>query len=210
MSAAGEPPRSMAARTASAAARVARERTAQPNGIWGMALFLCAEVTLFGSLISTYFYLDFRARSWPPFGIERPSVTLPAIATAVLVLTSVPMLAASRAARAGNRRTAISAVTLAFVIQIFYIAAQVLLFTHDLDHFQPQGSAYGSIYFTLLGAHHAHVLLGLALNLAILWQLATKGLTNYWLIGVRGLALYWHVVNVVAVFVLLTQLSPSL
>jgi heme/copper-type cytochrome/quinol oxidase subunit 3 len=200
----------MAARTASAAARVARERTAQPNGIWGMVLFLCAEVTLFGCLISTYFYLDFRARSWPPLGIEHPSVTLPAIATAVLVLTSVPMFAASRAARVGNRGTALTAVTLAFVIQIFYIAAQVLPFTHDLDHFQPQGSAYGSIYFTLLGAHHAHVLLGMALDLAILWQLATKGLTNYWLIGVRGLALYWHVVNVVAVFVLLTQLSPSL
>ena len=27
-----------------------------------MALFLCAEVSLFGLLIGTYFYLDFNAR----------------------------------------------------------------------------------------------------------------------------------------------------
>ena len=39
---------------------------------------------------------------------------------------------------------------------------------------------------------------------------AARGLTNYWLIGVRGVALYWHVVNVLAVLVVLTQLSPSL
>jgi heme/copper-type cytochrome/quinol oxidase subunit 3 len=205
-----EPPRSVSARTAAAAARVARQRTAEPNGIWGIVLFLCAEVALFGCLISTYFYLDFRARAWPPAGIERPSVALPAIATAALVLTSIPMLAASRAALAGRRGAATRALTFAFVVQIFYVAAQVLLFAHDLNHFTPQGSAYGSIYFTLLGAHHAHVLLGLALDLAILWQLATKGLSHYWLIGVRGLAIYWHVVNGIAVFVLLTQLSPSL
>ncbi len=38
----------------------------KPSGWWGMALFLCAEATLFGILIATYFYLDFDARSWPP------------------------------------------------------------------------------------------------------------------------------------------------
>src|SRR5690349_964484 len=50
--------RSAAAWSASATGRVARERAAQPNGWWGMALFLCAEVTLFGTLLATYFYLD--------------------------------------------------------------------------------------------------------------------------------------------------------
>jgi len=44
----------------------------------------------------------------------------------------------------------------------------------------------------------------------VLAYVAARGLTNYWLIGVRGVALYWHVVNVLAVLVVLTQLSPSL
>jgi heme/copper-type cytochrome/quinol oxidase subunit 3 len=39
---------------------------------------------------------------------------------------------------------------------------------------------------------------------------AIRGLTNYWVIGVRSVALYWHVINAIAVFVLLTQLAPSL
>jgi heme/copper-type cytochrome/quinol oxidase subunit 3 len=202
--------RSAAAWSASATGRVARQRAAQPNGWWGMALFLCAEVTLFGTLIATYFYLNFDAHRWPPAGIKPPSVTLPLIATGVLVTTSVPMWLAARSARAGGRRPVIWLIALAAIVQCAYLAAQVLLFRHDLNHFTPQGSAYGSIYFTLLAFHHAHVLLGILLNLTVAAFVWISGLTNYWLIGVRGMALYWHVVNAIAVLVVLTQLSPSL
>ncbi len=202
--------RSAAAWSASGSGRVARQRAAQPNGWWGMALFLCAEVTLFGTLIATYFYLNFDSHRWPPAGIKPPSVTLPLIATGVLVTTSVPMWLAARSARAGVRRPVIWLIAVAVIVQCAYLAAQVLLFRHDLHDFTPQGSAYGSIYFTLLAFHHAHVLLGILLNLTVLAFVSISGLTNYWLIGVRGMALYWHVVNAIAVLVVLTQLSPSL
>lgn len=202
--------RSMAAQSAETTAAVARQRLAQPNGWWGMALFLCSEATLFGTLLATYFYLDFNSRQWPPPGIKAPSVALPLVATAVLLCASVPMLLAARFARAGNRRSAAWLIALALVVQCCYLAGQILLFRHDLDQFSPQSSAYGSIYFTILAAHHAHVLLGVLLDAAVLWHVAVRGLSNYWLIGVRGVALYWHVVNGLAVLVVLTQLSPSL
>ncbi|HEY1524549.1 MAG TPA: cytochrome c oxidase subunit 3 [Solirubrobacteraceae bacterium] len=207
---AGEPTRSMAAQTAAAARRVAARRQAMPNGLWGMALFLCSEVTIFGTLLSSYFYLDFDAPRWPPAGVERPALAWPLIATGWLIATSVPMLVASRAARRGNRSTTVWMITLALVMQACYLAAQIYLFHHDLDSFSPQGSAYGSIYFTILAVHHAHVAVGMVLDLGILWHVGVRGLNNYRLIGVRGLALYWHVVNVLAVFVVLTQVSPSL
>ncbi|MGI8507507.1 MAG: cytochrome c oxidase subunit 3 [Solirubrobacteraceae bacterium] len=202
--------RSMRARSAAAAAGVARERRAQPNGWWGMALFLCAEVTLFGTLLATYFYLDFDARAWPPAHIKAPSVALPLIATAVLITTSVPMLLAARAARAGLRSRTAWMLGAALVVQCCYLAAQVLLFIHDYNQFSPQATAYGSIYFTMLAVHHAHVLLGILLVAGVLWRVSTGGLTNYRVTGVRTVALYWHVVNALAVFVVLTQLSPSL
>lgn len=202
--------RSSAAWSAAAAGRVSRQRIAQPNGWWGMALFLCAEVTLFGSLMATYFYLDFGSRRWPPAGIKAPSVVLPLIATGVLVAMSAPLWLAARSARAGRRGPVIGLIALALVVQCCYLALQILLFRHDYNDFKPQGSAYGSIYFTLLAAHHAHVLVGILLGAGVLAFVSLRGLTNYWLIGVRGLALYWHVVNAVAVLVVLTQLSPSL
>jgi cytochrome c oxidase subunit 3 len=202
--------RSSAAFTASAAGRVARERLAQPNGWWGMALFLCAEVTLFGTLIATYFYLDFDAHQWPPPGIKAPSVVLPLIATGVLVALTAPMWLAARSARAGRRRRVILLIAFAVLVQLCYLALQVLLFRHDLNDFSPQATAYGSIYFTLLAAHHAHVLLGILINLTVLAFVSVRGLTNYWQIGVRGAALYWYVVNAMAILVVFTQLAPSL
>jgi cytochrome c oxidase subunit 3 len=209
-SGAREPTRSMGAQSPAAAAGVARRRRAQPNGIWGMALFLASEITIFGTMISTYFYLDFDAHRWPPAGIKPPGTLWPSVATGWLVLATIPMWFASRAARAGNRAAALWSLALGLAMQTCYLAAQVLLFRHDLLDFSPKKTAYGSIYFTLLATHHAHVALGLALDIAVIWFVMLRGLTNYWLIGVRALAIFWYVVAFLAVPVLLTQLTPSL
>lgn len=205
-----QPTRSVSAQATAAAARAARQQRAAPNGIWGMALFLCAEVTLFGTLLATYFYLDFQAHRWPSAGIKPPGTLYPSLATAWLVLAVVPIWLASRAARAGNRALTLWSIAIGLAMQAVYLAAQVLLFRHDLLQFSPKGSAYGSIYFTLLATHHAHVVLGIALDLALIWFVLLRGLTNYWLVGVRALAIYWYVVALLAVPVLLTQLTPSL
>lgn len=207
---AGGTPRSARARTAAAAAAVERSRRAQPNGWWGMVLLLCAEVALFGTLIGSYFYLDFIAPRWPPAGVKPPDVLGPAVATAVLVMTIPALWLAERCARNGLRWRAALWIAGAMVVQAVYLAAQILLFRHDLRRFTPQGSAYGSIYFTLLAVHHAHVLFGTLLDGVVAWKLARHGLTNYWQIGVRGLALYWYVVGGLAVVVLFTILSPAL
>ncbi len=193
----------------SALARAEQRRSA-PNGIWGMALFLCAEVALFGTLIGAYYYLNFNSHHWPQAGIKPESIPLPAIATGWLLLTLIPIGVAARRARIGERWWAVRLIALALALQAVYLAFQIVLYVDDFHHFRPQGSAYGSIYYTLLTAHHAHVAFGLALDLVIAWKLATRGLTNYWLIAVRGLALYWYVVGGLAVAVLLTQLTPSL
>lgn len=207
---ASSPPRSVTARTAGAAAGVARQRIAQPNGWWGMALFLCAEITLFGTLISTYFYLDFGSKGWPPAPIQPPSVLAPLVTLAFLVATSVPMALSVRAARRAQTARVIWLILLAFAIQLGYLVVNIVLLVGDLRQFLPSGSAYGSIYYTLVVAHDAHVLFGLMLSAAVVSMIVVRGLTNYWLIGVRGIALYWHVVNGLAILVVLTQLSPSL
>ena len=207
---AGEAPRPAHISSSRAASAVDRGRRAQPSGWWGMVLFLCSEATLFGTLIGSYLYLNFGVHRWPPLGIKPPEITAPIIATLVLVGTAGIVAVGTAAARRGRRWSAIVWIAVAMVIQAAYLAAQILLIRHDLRDFTPAGSAYGSIYYTLLFAHHAHVLLGLVLDAVVLWKVARHGLTNYWLIGVRGLALYWYVVAALAVAVEITVLSPSL
>lgn len=175
-----------------------------------MALFLAAETMLFSGLIASYFYLDFRALRWPPAGIRPPEALDPCILTAVLVATSVPIALAARRARTGDRRGTITMIALAALVQSGYLAYQLHQFVAELHTLHPQGSAYASAYFALLGLHHAHVLLGVLLDLGLLFWLTVSELSDYRVTGVRAVALYWHVINVIAVAVLLTQLSPSL
>jgi heme/copper-type cytochrome/quinol oxidase subunit 3 len=199
----------MEATAATAAGRVARQRQALPNGWWAMALVVATEFTLFASLIATYFYLRFRSGSWPPAGIDPPSVTLPLVLTGILVLACMPMLGAVRASRSGRTWHAWGLIALALAVQGAYLGLQIHLFVGDIDGFSPTATAYGSIYFTLLGVHHAHVAVGLLLDA---WLLAVLpfGLTNYRSIAIRVIALYWYFVAATAVLVVFTQLYPSL
>jgi cytochrome c oxidase subunit 3 len=201
--------RSMDATSGVSASFAARKRRAQPSGWWGMALLIATEAALFGTLMASYFYLRFRTVDWPPGSIEPPDATLPLLLTGALLVASLPMVLAARAARAGKARQALLWILPALVVQCGYLGAQAVLFANDLDKFGPKDNAYGSIYFTMLAAHHAHVLLGILLSLFVVARL-TSGLTNYRVIAVRVVALYWYFVAVIGILVTLTQVSPSL
>ena len=202
-------PRSMEATSPRGAARVESERRTLPRGVWAIALVIATEFTLFSSLIATYFYLRFRTDSWPPDGIPDPSVVMPLVLTGLLIVSTVPMAAAVRAARAARRGAAWGLVALAAAIQGTYLGLQINLFADDLHKFSPSDDAYASIYFTLLGVHHAHVAVGLVLDVWLLGVFAI-GLTNYRLLALRVAAYYWYFVAAIGVAVVFTQIYPSL
>ena len=201
--------RSMEATTPRGVALVTERRVARPSGWWGMVIFVATEATLFGTMIGTYFYLRFRTLHWPPTGVPEPKLVVPLVLTGVLVLTSVVMQLALGSAARGRLGLARLALLVALIVQSGYLAMQIHLFIGDLDKFSPNATAYASIYFTLVGAHHFHVLVGILLNAWLLLRFAA-GLTNYRLVGLQATTFYWHFVNVLAVVVTLTQVSPSL
>ena len=130
-------------------------------------------------------------------------------ATASTTASGCTPCVTSWSCRAGRTRAAWIALLLAVAVQCGYLAVQIILYQDDLNKFSPSESAYGSIYFTLLAAHHAHVLLGILLVLWLLVRLLW-GLTFYLVTAVRVVALYWYFVNTLAILVVLTQVSPSL
>ena len=201
--------RSMEATGAEAASVTAQQRRARPSGWWGMTLLLATEAALFGTLIATYYYLRFQVPEWPPPGIEPPPPEGPLLLTALLAATTVPIFLASRGARLGRPRAAWRWLAVAFIVQCAYIAGQAMLFVEDYNKFPPTENAYTSIYFTLVAAHAAHVVVGMLLIAFLLVRLVS-GLTNYRLVGVQVVALYWYFVNLIAVPVVLTQVFPSL
>jgi heme/copper-type cytochrome/quinol oxidase subunit 3 len=201
--------RSMEATTPQMAAAADRVRQTPPSGWWAVLLFVAGETTFFGLMIGSYFYLRFQQVRWPPAGVDKPEVALPLILTAILVSTTLPLIAAVRAGRAGRVKAALGLVMLALVIQGGYFGVQVHEFLGDLDKVSPKATSYGSIYITLLGAHHLHVAAGILLELWLAAKLLA-GLTTYRLNGLRAIALYWYFVNAVGIAVVFTEIYPSL
>jgi heme/copper-type cytochrome/quinol oxidase subunit 3 len=182
------------------------QRVAKPNGWWGMVVFVATEATLFATLIGSYYDLRFKTPQWPPAGVPDPKVAVPLILLAVLVATSVPVQLAFVFARRGLAGASVLALLVALVMQSGYLAMQIHLYVDDLHTAGPVRDAYESAYFTLLGAHHAHVLVGLLLTLWILVRLL-PGLTRYRLVALRAIVFYWHFVNVLALVVIGVILS---
>jgi heme/copper-type cytochrome/quinol oxidase subunit 3 len=180
-----------------------------PNGVWAILLLIATEGAFLGCLIASYLYLATRVPEWPPPGVPEPRVLAPVLLTGLLVATTLPVLAAGFFAQRGRALGAWILILVALVLQSGYLGAQIWLFQDDLSHFSPTASAYGSAYFTLLGAHHAHVAVGLLLDFWLLTRLLS-GLTPYRATAVRVAAWYWGFVAGIGVLVTLTVISPAL
>jgi heme/copper-type cytochrome/quinol oxidase subunit 3 len=181
----------------------------RPTAWWGMLILVASEATLFGAFIGTYFYLRFKSPAWPPDGLPEPKIVVPLIMTGVLLSTSIPVQLASNAARAGRLAATRAWILLALVVQAGYFAYEVHDFDDQLRVFDITHNAYSSIYYTLLGADHAHVALGLLFNLWLLWKLA-GGLTRYRVHATQAIAFYWHAINALTLVVTLTLLSAAI
>ena len=193
-------PRTTEARNAGEAAALAARRSGPTVAFWGIAMLVASEATLFGTFIGSYYYLRFSTPHWPPPGTPELRVVVPLILVGVLATTSLPMQLAAMAVRRARLWAARVLLVWALVVQCGYFVYEIHDYVHQLHRSTPQDNAYGSIYYTLLGADHAHVAVGILLVVWLLWKLA-RGLTTYRLNAVQVVAFYWHAVNVLTLIV---------
>lgn len=172
-----------------------RLNTRFENGFLGVLFFLCTEVALFGSLIFAYLYLRRSLGTWPPHGISRLEIALPAVNTVVLVLSGFWCHFADTAIAKGNQRRFLVMLTLTIIFGVSFLAGQVWEYKHlatAINH-----DIFGATFFTLTGLHGAHVTMGVFALLFIY----IRGLRRHWgpsnHLPVHGVTLYWHFVDVV-------------
>ena len=182
----------------------------RPVGWWAVLLLVATEAALFGSMIASYFYLRFEAVHWPPPGIPEPKVLTPALLTVVLVCSSVPAAAAAWAARRRLPGRASTALVTTAALGALYAAGTSVLLVQEWHEAPATKDAYDSLFFTIQGAHVAHVAAGVLVNLFLLATIVRGRISQYRMNGIWAMSLYWHFVNALAVLVLLTTISPSL
>jgi heme/copper-type cytochrome/quinol oxidase subunit 3 len=182
------------------------------NGWWGMVLLVATEATLFAVLLASYFYVRFKTSGgWPPDGIADPKLLRAVVMTALLVASSVFVHAAESGIRRGSQRALVLGLGAGFLLGLAFLGLQVWETVVVAREFTPKTDTYGSLFFTITGAHSAHLAAGLLL---LSWVQVRGWFGAYSArrhLGVQMSALYWHFVVAVqlAIFVSL-YLTPRI
>ena len=180
-------------------------------GWWAMLLVVATEGTLFATLLASYLYLRFKNVVWPPAGVDKPQVLLPCVATAFLLAAAGAMFLAARALPRARVSAARAGVAAALVCGVAFAMFQFLVVHADWGEFRPSGSAYGSIYYTVVAVLWAHAAAGVLLLGFCLGQLSRGSFRPVRRAALEVGALYTYFVAVAALAVLLTvYLSPQL
>lgn len=164
---------------------------------WGMLGMIAIEAAVFAILIAAYFYLKTQSAAWPQGGFGPPSLLLPTINTVILVASSFVMHWADKgAAKDDQRRLRVGMIGAASLAVVFLVLKVV---EYSGVPYKWDTNAYGSIVWTIIGFHSAHVFL-LLLKTTVVATLAVRGFfTPERRLGVIINGMYWHFV--VAVWV---------
>jgi cytochrome c oxidase subunit III len=140
----------------------------------GMIIFIASETMFFGTLLGAYYTLRSITPVWPPAGVHL-TISDMAVATAILLASSVPAHFAIEALRRGRPDLAIRRLILTAVMGVAFLVLKV----HDwlTAGFTISSHAYGTIFFTLTGFHALHMAAGIILLTGLAAKIASGAYT---------------------------------
>ena len=170
------------------------------NARFGIVLFVVAEIMFFGALVGMYIVLRLGASTWKPPGFPELALGIPLSNTAVLVLSGVFIILASRAIRREDPVGLVSWLYLTLFCGVLFAAVQYFEFVRLLAEELPIQNIFGTVFYTMAGLHALHVVGG-ALLLSYVIVRAVRGKYHqYQRIGIDLALYYWLLVVVVWMF----------
>ncbi len=164
--------------------------------LFGIALFLMAESSIFMGLFAAFLIYRTVMPVWPPEGTPELELLLPGVNTIILVSSSFVM----HKGQAAIKKNDVSGLKLWFAITaamgIIFLAGQMYEYFHL--EMGLTTNLFASCFYALTGFHGLHVTFGLLLTLAVLWRSRQEGhYSSESFFGVEAAELYWHFVDVV-------------
>jgi cytochrome c oxidase subunit III len=180
----------------------------------GMWVFLVTEIMFFGGLFMAY--LVYRHAS--PMGFQEASHHLDimwgTINTALLIMSSLTMAFAVRAAQTSQpARTQVMWLLWTIALGAGFLGIKVIEYTDKFTHhlvpgpnFQWTGlypkpaEQFYSLYFAMTGLHALHMIIGIGIMAVIAWMAWRKTFNSAYYTPVEVAGLYWHFVDIVWIF----------
>jgi cytochrome c oxidase subunit 3 len=188
-----------------------QQREAGSIGMW---VFLVQEIMFFGGLFLAY--AIFRAKFPEAFAAasNHLDITLGAVNTVVLIVSSLTMALAVYFAQTGKRRPQVGFLVATLVLGTVFLGIKAVeyaekfkgnLFPGASFHWDGPGDPnqvqiFYWIYFAMTGLHALHMIIGIAI-LAYLIFFAWRGrYTPEYHAPVELTGLYWHFVDIIWIF----------
>ncbi len=161
----------------------------------GTIVWLASELMFFGGLFAAYFTLRAEeSGAWPPAGVTLDT-TISAIATVVLVGSSITIHFAGKALDRDDRARVRFWLIVTLTLGALFFANVVREFL--VNDFSISSNAYGSIYYLMIGFHGLHVFAGLVLLTIGVTLVTGPGLLARRGPAVESVTYYWHFVDVI-------------
>jgi cytochrome c oxidase subunit III len=171
------------------------------NKVLGFWLFLGGETVLFGTLFSAFLALRDQVLSGPA-PQELFSLTLVAVATLILLTSSLTSVMAIQAMHRNQVKPMINWLIITVLLGLGFLGLEI----YEFNHYAHEGhqfttSAFSTAFYTLVGFHGGHVAFGILWISILIAQVYKKGLTVVTAPKVYVAGMYWHFIDVVWVFI---------
>jgi cytochrome c oxidase subunit 3 len=172
------------------------------RGIVGMACLILAEAAIFIIFVVAYVYYIGKSISGPT---PHDVLTIPYFATVCLLSSSATVHYAVAALHAGKRNRCSLWLGATLLLGTIFIMSTAYEWYHLIYHdgLTIRTNLFGTTFYSLVGLHATHVVVGL-LMLALALMFSFSGaMTNKHTERLEVLSLYWHFVDGVWVVVFL-------
>lgn len=197
-----------------------QQKNAASLGMW---LFIVTEIMFFGGMFCAY--LVYRLAHFNAFaaGSQQLSIYLGAVNTAVLLVSSVTVVLAVKAAESRNRKQLVGYLIVTILLGLTFLVIKGFEYKEKFEKHHVPGPTFSftepfddngkhipvssneaqlffSLYFAMTGMHALHMVIGCGL-FTVLTVLAWKGhYTNGYFTPIENSGLYWHLVDIIWIY----------
>lgn len=167
-------------------------------GFW---IFIITDCIIFGTLFATYAVL-MNSTAGGPTGAELFEMPGVIAETFILLTSSFTSGLAVLSMNRGDKKGLIGWLIVTALLGASFITLEVTEFLKMIDEgAKISTSAFLSAFYTLVGTHGLHVSIGLIWMVALMLQVAKRGITPVTKRKIGNISLYWHFLDVVWIFV---------
>lgn len=169
--------------------------------LFGFWMYLMSDFLLFAGLFATYAVLRNNTFGGPS-GSQIFDLHYVLIETVILLTSSFTCGLAMLAARKGHAKRVRLWLVSTAILGISFLTLEFSEFSRLIAAGNgPQRSGFLSSYFTLVGVHGLHVLVGIIWMLALMISIAVRGLTRANMRKLATWSLFWHFLEIIWIFI---------